>query len=328
MTNEEFLAETRALERMLADFDRDVSSSSSSDSTSKPSFPSSSSPPSPSASAYKGGNGASAAAAAAGAETNSTPEPSPLSMARLMRTYEEELRYPVKNLLSGHLARCLLIQLQKVKVDSSSALLEMDQVLRANELSLAATAAVPALAAVWVLGIGAKRLFFGNRGPPPDPRRAAAPLRSAFADAEDALVLVAAAEEEAEGGGRSEEEEREELAGRALVELSRALAAVDALLGLRPPPSRFFPASFFFRFLPNPARAVGELEHPNSSSSTSSPSVEVLPVVGGVLASRSWRAGDAARCRAKIVELASPSLPAAARAEAAARLARSSALFR
>ena len=152
-------------------------------------------------------------------------------MARLMRTYEEELRRPVKNLVQGQLARCLLIQLQKVKVDSASALLEMDQVLRANELSLAATAAVPALAAVYLAGLAARWLLSSSsgRGPPPDPRRAAAPLRSAFSDAEDALVLAAAAaaaEEEEEGGeGEGDEEEREALAGRALFELGRALAA-------------------------------------------------------------------------------------------------------
>ena len=246
-----------------------------------------------------------------------------------MRTYEDELRHPVKNLVQGQLARCLLIQLQKVKVDSASALLEMDQVLRANELSLAATAAVPALAAVYLVGVAARKVFFSNRGrAPPDPRRAAAPLRSAFADAEEALVLLAtaAAEEEEEG------EQQEALAGRALFELGRALAAVDALLGLKPSPPPFFFSSSFARFLPpRPARAFGELESGSSSSSSSSPAFEALPLlVGGALSPGTWRAGDAARCRAGLVALAAPSSfgSAAARAEAAARLARSSALLK
>lgn len=333
MTNEEFLAETEALERMLADFDRDVPSAPPSGSPPPPPPPPPL-PPSPPAS--KAGSGAAAKAAA-----HSIAGPSPLSMARLMQTYEEELRRPVKNLVYGQLARCLLIQLQKVKVDSASALLEMDQVLKANELSLAATAAVPALAAVWALGLGAKRALFSNRGPPPDPRRAAAPLRSAFADAENALVLAAAAAKEAagegseEGGeeeGEEEQQQQDELIGKALFELGRALAAVDALLGLKSPSSsRFFLfLPLFFRFLPSPARAIGEVEpwSSSSSSSSSTSSVEALPVVVGVSASRSWRAGDAVRCRSRIVELASPSLPAATRAEAAARLARSSALLK
>jgi len=278
---------------MLADFDRDVSNSSSSSNwnskTSK---------------------------AGSGAEATANADSSPLSMARLMKTYEAELRHPVKNLVSGQLARCLLIQLQKVKVDSASALLEMDQVLRANELSLAATAAVPALAVVWVLGLGVKKVFFANRGPPPDPRRAAAPLRSAFCDAEDALVRAA---EVGEGGG----EEEEELEGKAIFEIGRALAAVDALLGLRDtPPSLFSPFRLLF---PAPARAIGEVE---AASNNSSSSVDALPLVGGVLASRSWRAGDAARCRSGLVGLASPLLPLPLRAEAAARLARSSALLK
>lgn len=322
MTNEEFLAETQALERMLADFDRDVSVSSSSNSSSRL-ISSSSSPPPRSAAPSDASSSSPSPSSPASSAPASSAESSPLSMAKLMLTYEEELRHPVKNLVSGQLARCLLIQLQKVKVDSASALLEMDQVLRANELSLAATAAVPALAAVWVLGIGIRKVFFANgRAPPTDPRRAAAPLRAAFADAEDALVLAATAAAEEEG----EEEEDEELVGRALFELGRSLAAVDALLGLKPCPSRasrFLP-SFF---LPNAARMIaGE---PDESSSVSSPgSVEALPVVGGVLGSGSWRAADAARCRAGLVSLACPSASAAVRVEAAARLARSSALLK
>ena len=277
-------------------------------------------------------------------------------MARLMRAYEAELRNPIRSFLlpGGQLARCLLIQLQKVKVDSAGALLEMDQVLRANELSLAATAAVPALAAVWLLGIGARRALFSRSGaPPPDPRRAAAPLRSAFADAEDALVLLAAAEEEEEeeeeegssgsGGEEEGEEQREELSGRALFELGRALAAVDSLLGLGPSRRSSRSRSRLSRvpLLPDIVlralsghrpRAIGELEGADSSSSSSSPAAasasEALPLVGGVLSSRSWRAGDAVRCRSGLVALAGTSASARARAEAAARLARSSALLK
>ena len=326
MTNEEFLAETKALERMLADFDKDVSSISSSDSDSNSTYLSSSSSSSSgasSASAAPSTPAAPNAASSAAAAQSSCP----LSMARLMRTYEDELRRPVKNLLSGQLARCLLIQLQKVKVDSSSALLEMDQVLRANELSLAATAAVPALAAVYVVGLGVRRVFFARRRPLPDPRRAAAPLRSAFADAEDALVLAAAAAA-AEEKGEGEELET----GRALFELGRALAAVDALLGIEPRPGPFSFLSPFCRFLPGPpARVVGE--EPDDAPGGAAPfSVRALPgAVGAASGSGSgsgWGAGDAARCRAGLVGLASPSAPAASRAEAAARLSRSSALLR
>ncbi|EFJ42419.1 thioredoxin-like protein [Volvox carteri f. nagariensis] len=66
-------------------------------------------------------------------------------MAVLMRSYEAELRNPLRNLILGDLARALLIQVQHVKVDGEAAMLRLDQILRANELSLSLMAALPAL---------------------------------------------------------------------------------------------------------------------------------------------------------------------------------------
>lgn len=319
VTNEEFLAETEALERMLADFERDVvakenmknnnhSSTTAAKTTTTTSTAKTSTTPTPSS-------------------TTTSPSPSPLPMARLMRTYEDELRSPVRNLVRGELARCLLIQLQKVKVDSASALLEMDQVLRANELSLAATAAVPAVAAVWLFGYCVtKVLWRPRRGPPPDPRRAAAPLRSAFADAEAALAEAAAMVAAAEG--EQQQQEIEEAEGRALFELGRALAAVDALLGLGPPSSAVSPgllaraaAAALSPLLPRatPARAIGELsssfdDDDDDDATVALPRIGRAGGGGGVLFATSagaWRAGDAVRCRSGLVELAAASAPVA-----------------
>lgn len=55
-------------------------------------------------------------------------------------------------------------------------MLEMDQILRANELSLALAAAIPALLLVAAL-VRALLRFLTPR--PPDPHREAAPCRSA-----------------------------------------------------------------------------------------------------------------------------------------------------
>ena len=63
----------------------------------------------------------------------------------LMRTYESELKRPLQNMINGQLARALLIQVQKLKVDTESAMLELDQILRANELNVALIAAIPAI---------------------------------------------------------------------------------------------------------------------------------------------------------------------------------------
>ncbi|TVU47007.1 hypothetical protein EJB05_06583 [Eragrostis curvula] len=65
-------------------------------------------------------------------------------MEMLAKRYEKELMHPIKNLFSGELARAMLIQIQKLKLDLESGLLEMDQILRANAINFAVLAALPA----------------------------------------------------------------------------------------------------------------------------------------------------------------------------------------
>jgi hypothetical protein len=48
-------------------------------------------------------------------------------MAAVMACYEAELRQPIRNLVAGDLARTLLIQVQRLKVDTEAAMLELDQ---------------------------------------------------------------------------------------------------------------------------------------------------------------------------------------------------------
>ncbi|KAF3955251.1 hypothetical protein CMV_019508 [Castanea mollissima] len=62
----------------------------------------------------------------------------------VMFRYEKELMHPIQNLLSGELARALLIQVQKLKLDIETAMLELDQILKANEINFAILAALPA----------------------------------------------------------------------------------------------------------------------------------------------------------------------------------------
>jgi len=105
----------------------------------------------------------------------------------LMRSYETQLRSPIRSLVGGDLARCVLIQVQKVKTDTQAAMLEIDQILRANELSISLVAAIPAF-------IVAGALIYGLSGyltpTAPDPRREALPLRMALIDAERALQSI------------------------------------------------------------------------------------------------------------------------------------------
>jgi len=105
----------------------------------------------------------------------------------LMHCYERELRNPIKHFVAGNLLRSLLIQVHQMKVNTESAMLEMDQVLRANELSISLVAAVPAFL------IGGALLYFVGRvltPAPPDPRRDASRSRLAMVDVERSLELL------------------------------------------------------------------------------------------------------------------------------------------
>ncbi|KAM7502458.1 hypothetical protein LguiB_001362 [Lonicera macranthoides] len=62
----------------------------------------------------------------------------------VMARYEKELMHPIQNLVGGELARALLIQIQKLKLDIETAMLELNQILRANEINFAILAALPA----------------------------------------------------------------------------------------------------------------------------------------------------------------------------------------
>nr|XP_029149603.1 protein DGS1, mitochondrial isoform X2 [Arachis hypogaea] len=62
----------------------------------------------------------------------------------VMSRYEKEIRHPIQNFIGGKLAEALLIQIQKLKLDIETAMLELDQILRANEINFAILAALPA----------------------------------------------------------------------------------------------------------------------------------------------------------------------------------------
>lgn len=62
----------------------------------------------------------------------------------VMARYEKELAHPIQSLLGGELAHALLIQIQKLKLDIETAMLELNQILRANEINFAILAALPA----------------------------------------------------------------------------------------------------------------------------------------------------------------------------------------
>lgn len=156
-------------------------------------------------------------------------------MELMMSTYEEELKKPLRNLISGDLMRSLLIQVQKLKVDTESAMLEIDQILRANELSISLVAAVPAFIIAGILLYGIGRMVTPT---PPDPRREALPARMAVIDVERAAEMLHASElkgkvaakspELGQVSGEISEEEEEETEARGMFAYRLAAAYAEA----------------------------------------------------------------------------------------------------
>ncbi|DBA83396.1 hypothetical protein WJX79_000744 [Trebouxia sp. C0005] len=106
----------------------------------------------------------------------------------MMECYEDELKRPIRNLVSGQLARSLLIQVQKLKVDTESAMLEIDQILKANELSIALVAAIPSFLIAGVSVVG----FWRWLSPKPvDPRWEALPCRMGMVEMERTVAQLA-----------------------------------------------------------------------------------------------------------------------------------------
>eukprot|EP01024_Parvocaulis_polyphysoides_P048900 TRINITY_DN46902_c0_g3_i4.p1 TRINITY_DN46902_c0_g3~~TRINITY_DN46902_c0_g3_i4.p1 ORF type:complete len:268 (+),score=47.77 TRINITY_DN46902_c0_g3_i4:141-944(+) len=127
-------------------------------------------------------------------------------MELVMLVYEQQLRNPIVNLINGQLARAMLIQVQKLKVDTEQAMLQLDQILRANELNVALIAAIPSfLIGGGILYILARMLV----PPPPDAKREALPARLATIE----MVRVV---------GREEDQGGSELYGEFLYRMTQA----------------------------------------------------------------------------------------------------------
>lgn len=63
----------------------------------------------------------------------------------IMSEYERELKNPIRNVIFGDMARLMLVQLQKQKVDLERTLVAMDKLLRSNEINFELIALIPAV---------------------------------------------------------------------------------------------------------------------------------------------------------------------------------------
>ncbi|KAI7859978.1 ATP synthase regulation protein NCA2-domain-containing protein [Circinella umbellata] len=63
----------------------------------------------------------------------------------VLKAYENEIKHPLKNAITGDLIQTLLIQVQKTKVDVDLAMAALDKLLKSNELNFAFLAVAPSM---------------------------------------------------------------------------------------------------------------------------------------------------------------------------------------
>ncbi|KAK9901282.1 hypothetical protein WJX75_004086 [Coccomyxa subellipsoidea] len=173
----EYETDKASLERMLRDFEADFGSASTR------------TDPEIAAALERAGAGDNAGAEGeiSGVKGDKADELLP-GMAFMMSCYEDELKKPIRNIVNGSLLRAILIQVQKLKLDTESAMLELDQILRANELTVAVVAAVPSLL---IAGGTGYALFRWLTPSPPDRRSEALPARMAMVEVERTIHKLA-----------------------------------------------------------------------------------------------------------------------------------------
>ena len=74
-----------------------------------------------------------------------------MDMTPISQEYERELRRPIQNLVSGRLARLLLIQLQFVKKELLVAMQGIDEIFTAQQVNMQLLAITPAVLSFFML---------------------------------------------------------------------------------------------------------------------------------------------------------------------------------
>jgi len=106
----------------------------------------------------------------------------------MMGRYEKEVIHPLQNLLGGELARALLIQIQKLKLDIETVMLGLDQILKANEINFAMLAALPALFITVILAFIVRLWLMKNKGAEDSGRDAGLQRRLLLVEAERKIM--------------------------------------------------------------------------------------------------------------------------------------------
>ncbi|KAF6151272.1 hypothetical protein GIB67_017136 [Kingdonia uniflora] len=80
----------------------------------------------------------------------------------VMNRYKKEAVHPIQNLLGGELVRALLIQIQKLKMDTETAMLKLNQILKENEIKFATLVALQAFSLSLILLMFVRTWFKGD----------------------------------------------------------------------------------------------------------------------------------------------------------------------
>lgn len=82
-----------------------------------------------------------------------------MDMSPISQEYERELRRPIQNIVSGRIARVVLIQLQFVKKELLVAMQAIDELFNANQVNLQIMAITPAVLSVFLLQRASKMII-------------------------------------------------------------------------------------------------------------------------------------------------------------------------
>lgn len=80
----------------------------------------------------------------------------------VLEVYEDDIKAPIRSVITGNLLRSAFIQVQKAKVDIDQALAGIDKLLKSQELTFAFVGVAPALGVVYILGGYLRTLMFSR----------------------------------------------------------------------------------------------------------------------------------------------------------------------
>eukprot|EP00928_Gymnodinium_smaydae_P014301 TRINITY_DN15215_c0_g1_i2.p1 TRINITY_DN15215_c0_g1~~TRINITY_DN15215_c0_g1_i2.p1 ORF type:complete len:220 (-),score=33.28 TRINITY_DN15215_c0_g1_i2:105-764(-) len=109
------------------------------------------------------------------------------TMERVLAKFEAEAKSPLTNLVTGELSNLMVIQMQSIKVQTESALLQMDRILQANQINFAVMAAMPVVGMLYITVALVKARIATLRRRKEDVQQSQQTMRLLLVEAERAL---------------------------------------------------------------------------------------------------------------------------------------------